>query len=143
MGGGDAGHGLRHREVPGQRTGEGHRSEVCPAHRPAVRAGDHRCNRNRHRTALRGARHRQEARGEDSRELGETEGHQECDALPAGLWGEYGLCSQDLPPVRQGKHRQGEGESLPAGGRHLGNRFQDSRQHSCEDGLREERPAPL
>ena len=50
------------------------------------------------------AGYRQEAGGEEWRELGEAEGHQECDAFPAGVWGEYGLCGQDLPSVRQGKH---------------------------------------
>ena len=46
VGRGDACHGLRHREIPGQRTGEGHRPEVCPTHCPAVRAGDHRRDRD-------------------------------------------------------------------------------------------------
>lgn len=60
-----------------------------------------------------------------------------------GVWCQYGLCGQDLPPVRQGKHRQGKGEPLPTSRRHLGHRLQDGRQHCSEDGLRKERPAPL
>ena len=43
-------------------------------------------------------------------------GVSERDAFSARLWGKHGLCSQDIPPIRQGEHRQGEREPLPPGG---------------------------
>lgn len=135
VGGDDARYGLRHREIPRQRTGERHRSPFRPCDRPAIRCGDDRSDRNRHRTALRGAADRPQARGEDPRELGAAEGDQERDAVSPKLRRKHGLCRQDLPRVRLGEYRQGSGESLPPRRRHLGHRLQDCRRHRRQDGL--------
>ena len=143
VGGDDARYGLRHREIPRQRTGERHRSPFRPCDRPAIRCGDDRSDRNRHRTALRGAADRPQARGEDPRELGAAEGDQERDAVSPKLRRKHGLCRQDLPRVRLGEYRQGSGESLPPRRRHLGHRLQDCRRHRRQDGLREERCPPV
>ena len=73
-------------EKPRQRTGQGHRPEVCQAHRLAFRSGDFRRDRERRRPAAGSSWHRQDPCRPDPRELGETEGCEGHHGLSPRPW---------------------------------------------------------